>query len=78
MSLKRGAINCSKLIDRPKLSDENTAQRTLLGEPDLELQSRGAPSVKAHHRFNGPDTGRNSEGRWIIKKLYWVAITLTE
>ena len=30
-------------------------------EPALE------PSVEAHHRVNGSDTGRNSEGRRIIK-----------
>ena len=37
-------------------------------EPALELHSRAAPSVEAHHRVNGPDTGRNSGGRRIIKK----------
>ena len=35
-------------------------------EPALELHSRAAPSVEAHHHVNGPDTGRNSRGRWII------------
>ena len=38
-------------------------------EPALELHSRAVPSVEAHHRVNGPDTGRNSGGRQIIKKL---------
>ena len=32
--------------------------------------SRAAPSVGAHHCIQGPNTGRNSEGR-RIKKLYW-------
>ena len=27
-----------------------------------------APSGEAHHRTGGPDAGRNSKGRWIIKK----------
>ena len=40
-------------------------------EPILELHSRAALSVEAHHHVNGPDTGKNSGGRWIIKKLYW-------
>ena len=37
-------------------------------EPALELHSRAAPSVEAHHHVNGPDTGRNLGGRRIIKK----------
>ena len=37
-------------------------------EPTLELQSRAAPSVEAFHSVNGPDTGRNSRGRRVIKK----------
>ena len=37
-------------------------------EPALELHSRAAPSVDAHHSAVGPDTGRNSGGRWIIEK----------
>ena len=28
-----------------------------VSEPALELQSRTAPSVEAHHHFNGPDIG---------------------
>ena len=28
-------------------------------EPALELRSRAKPSVDAHHRSDGPDTGRN-------------------
>ena len=36
--------------------------------PALELHSRAAPIVEAHHRVNGPDTGRNSGGRQIEKK----------
>ena len=35
-------------------------------DPALELPSRAAPSVEAHHLVNGPDTGRNSGGRGII------------
>ena len=34
-------------------------------EPALELHSRAAPSVEAHHRVNNPDTARNSGGRRI-------------
>ena len=37
-------------------------------EPVLELISRAAPIAEAHHRSVGPDAGRNSGGRWIIKK----------
>ena len=33
-------------------------------EPVLELHSRAVPSVEVHHCVNGPDTGRNSGGRW--------------
>ena len=36
-------------------------------EPALELHSRAAPSVEAHHHVKGPDTGRNFGGRRIIK-----------
>ena len=44
-------------------------------EPTLELHSRAAPSVEAHHRVSGPTTGRNSGGRQIIKKtLYKIEI----
>ena len=34
--------------------------------PALELHSRAAPSVEAHHRVNSPNTGRNSGGGQII------------
>ena len=37
-------------------------------EPTLEQISTAAPSVEANHRSVGPDAGRNSKGRWIIKK----------
>ena len=30
--------------------------------------NRAAPSVEAFHRVSGPNTGRNSGGRWIIIK----------
>ena len=53
-------------------------------EPALELPSRAAPSVEAHHRSDGPDTGRNSGGRRIIKtkrkifpKFYFWGILLS-
>ena len=36
--------------------------------PTLELHSKAAPSVDAHQHVNSPNTGRNSGGRWIIKK----------
>ena len=31
-------------------------------EPALELHSRAAPSLEAHHCKDGPDAGRNSGG----------------
>ena len=34
------------------------------------------PSVEAHHRVNGPDTGRNSGGRRIKKNTYLNIINL--
>ena len=37
-------------------------------EPALELHSIAAPSVEAHQRVSGPNTGRNSGERQIIKK----------
>ena len=37
-------------------------------KPSLELHSRAAPSVEAHHCSDSPDAGRNSGGRWIINK----------
>ena len=40
-------------------------------EPALELHSRFAPSVEAHHRVNSHATGRNSEGRRIIIIIKW-------
>ena len=41
----------------------------------LELLSRAAPMVEAHHRVNDPNTERNSGGRQIKKYNYldWVA-----
>ena len=36
-------------------------------EPALELISRAGPSMEAHHSSVGPDAGRNSGGRRIIK-----------
>ena len=38
-------------------------------EPALELHSRAAPSVEAHQRINGPNTGRNSRGRRIKEMM---------
>ena len=44
-------------------------------EPSLELHSRAAPSVEAHHRSVHPEAGRNSGGRRIKKnhmmKIRW-------
>ena len=37
-------------------------------EPTLELNSRAASNLEAHHCVNGPYTGRNCGGRQIIKK----------
>ena len=39
-------------------------------ELTLELMSRAAPSVEAHHRSVGPDAGRNSGGRRIKKVVF--------
>ena len=33
------------------------------------MNSRAAPSVEAHHHVHSPDTGRNSRGGQIKKKL---------
>ena len=41
-----------------------------LVEPALELHSRAVPSVEAHHRSVGPDTGRISRGRQLKKCLH--------
>ena len=38
-------------------------------EPALELHSRDALSVEAHHHDSGPNTGRNSRERQIKKEL---------
>ena len=46
--------------------------------PALELHSRAAPSVEAHHHSDGPDAGRNSRGRWIIKKNCCVLLELLD
>ena len=46
-------------------------------EPTLELHSRAVPSVEAHHRVNGPNTGRNSGDRQIIKKEIKVPDAIT-
>ena len=46
-------------------------KNTLDISPKSELHSRTAPSVVAHHHSVGPDTGRNSGGRRIIKKAKW-------
>ena len=39
-----------------------------VAEPALELHRRAVPSVEAHHGVSGPDTGRISGGRRIVKK----------
>ena len=44
----------------------NTSPKT---EPALVLHSRAAPSVEAHNCVSGPNTGINSVGRQIIKKI---------
>ena len=44
--------------------------KALNQEPALELHSRAVPSLKAHHRGNGPDKGRNSGGRQKKNILY--------
>ena len=42
--------------------------------PALEIISRAAPSVEAHHRSVGPDAGRNSGRRRIIKNFIAVIL----
>ena len=48
---------------------KNFRIKALNQEPSLELHSRAPQRVKAHDCVNGLDTGRNSLGRRIIKKL---------
>ena len=45
---------------------------TILGmvNPCQAIHTGVAPSVEAHHRVSGPNTGRNFEGRRIIIKIY--------
>ena len=45
------------------------ANRTF-AESTLELQSRAAPSVEAHQRSVGPDTGRNSGGKKVMTSIF--------
>ena len=45
-------------------------------EPALELHSRAAPSVEAHHLVNSPVTGKNFGGR-RIKKIVPVFLSLS-
>ena len=52
----------------------SSLDRSPESEPAKELTSRAAPRVEAHHRVNGPDTGRNSGGRLTIKKVFWVIL----
>ena len=33
-----------------------------------QIRARAELSVKAHHRVNSPNTGRNFGGRWIKKE----------
>ena len=40
-------------------------------EPTIELHGRGVPSVEAHHRVNGFNTLRNSEGRRKKNPALW-------
>ena len=44
----------------------------MISVPALELHCRAAVGVEAHYRVNGPNTGRNSGGKWIIKKTVLV------
>ena len=48
----------------------STSSNTVGSELELalELHSRTVPSEEAHLHVNGPNTGKNSEGRQIIKK----------
>ena len=39
-------------------------------EPTLELNSRAAPRVEAHHHVSSSNTGKNYVGRRIIKKSH--------
>ena len=45
-------------------------------EPALELHSRAAPSVEAHHCVSGPNTGKNSGGRRIKKPNFDILCAL--
>ena len=55
--------DCSELVDYTRY-----CLAVIISEPALELHSRAAPRVEAHHRVNNLNTGRNSGGTRIIKK----------
>ena len=50
-----------------KKIDAKVPKKGSKSEPALELHSRAVPSVDAHHRVSGPNTGGNSGGRPIKK-----------
>ena len=52
-------------------SPQTNLDSSTKSKPTLELISRTAPSVEAHHQSVGPDAGINSEGRQIKKMTIW-------
>ena len=56
--LAKGFILRKNMLSQIKISPKS--------EPTLGLHGRAALSVEAHHRVNGPNTGRNSGGGPII------------
>ena len=60
---------------RTHYSPQTNLDTTPKSEPTLELISRDAPSMEAHHCSVGPDAGINSGGRRIIrKKIYFCTV----
>ena len=57
----------SKMCSQAFIETIQTMDTSPKSEPTLELHSRAAPSVEAHHHVSSPNTGRNSKGRQTIK-----------
>ena len=62
------------LLRYPPKQDATVPKKAPHQESALELQSRAAPSVKAHHCVNSLDTGKNSGERRMVKKKLWAEL----
>ena len=60
-----GFVGISPLLNRTEYNSKSL-DISPESEPAQEQQSRTVSRVEAHHRVNGPDTGRNSGG-WTNK-----------